>query len=91
MIDFAAEARNALLAAEAFEAARNPGAFYEVRYRELHDAQRAFVESVAKRKVVRAGRRGGKTVGVATLAVRAFELVLRVNGYQVQQRPDGSI
>lgn len=78
MIDFAAEARRALLAAEAFEAAKNPGAFYEVRYRELHDAQRPFVDSTAKRKVVRAGRRGGKTVGVATLAVRAFEAGRRV-------------
>lgn len=78
MIDYATEARNALQAAEAFEAARNPGAFYEVRYRELHDAQRAFVESPAKRKVVRAGRRGGKTVGVATLAVMKFEEGRRV-------------
>ncbi|HWO01028.1 MAG TPA: hypothetical protein VNS63_17345, partial [Blastocatellia bacterium] len=78
MIDFATEARNALLAAEAFEAARDPGAFYEVRYRGLHDAQRAFVENTAKRKVIRAGRRGGKTVGVATLAVRAFEDEKRV-------------
>lgn len=78
MIDYATEARNALQAAEAFEAARNPGAFYEVCYRDLHDAQRAFVESTAKRKVIRAGRRGGKTVGVATLAVRAFEAGRRV-------------
>lgn len=78
MIDFALEARHALLAAEAFERALHPGAFYEVRYRDLHDAQSPFVESTAKRKVVRAGRRGGKTVGVATLAVRAFEAGRRV-------------
>ncbi len=37
-----------------------------------HPKQRAFVKSEAKRKVVRAGRRGGKTTGAATLAVRAF-------------------
>jgi len=34
--------------------------------------QAAFIRSTAKRKVIRAGRRGGKTVGVATLAVEQF-------------------
>lgn len=42
------------------------------RLREPHAEQRRFVESTAKRKVIRAGRRGGKTVGVALLAVLAF-------------------
>lgn len=42
------------------------------RLRTLHPKQAAFVESPVKRKVVRAGRRGGKTVGVATLALLAF-------------------
>jgi predicted phage terminase large subunit-like protein len=37
-----------------------------------HDEQRRFIDSPSKRKVIRAGRRGGKTVGVAILAVRAF-------------------
>jgi hypothetical protein len=37
-----------------------------------HPQQEAFVYSPAKRKVVRAGRRGGKTLGVAILAVNAF-------------------
>lgn len=37
-----------------------------------HPHQDAFIRSTAKRKIVRAGRRGGKTVGVARLAVRAF-------------------
>ena len=37
-----------------------------------HQAQRGFVDSTAKRKVIRAGRRGGKTVGVALLAIKAF-------------------
>lgn len=43
-----------------------------------HDEQRKFVESPVKRKVVRAGRRGGKTVGVAILAVKAFAAGHRV-------------
>lgn len=42
------------------------------RLRTLHPKQALFVQSPVKRKVVRAGRRGGKTVGVATLAVREF-------------------
>lgn len=37
-----------------------------------HDRQREFIESPAKRKVIRAGRRGGKTTGVALLACMAF-------------------
>lgn len=37
-----------------------------------HAQQLAFIDSPAKRKVVRAGRRGGKTVGTAILACRAF-------------------
>ncbi|KKL46125.1 hypothetical protein LCGC14_2348680, partial [marine sediment metagenome] len=40
--------------------------------RRLHDRQEAFVFSEAKRIIVRAGRRSGKTVGVGTLAVMAF-------------------
>jgi len=37
-----------------------------------HSKQRAFIDSPAKRKVIRAGRRGGKTVGMAILAVERF-------------------
>lgn len=37
-----------------------------------HPKQEAFVSSTAKRNVVRAGRRGGKTVGVAIRAVKSF-------------------
>ncbi len=37
-----------------------------------HDRQRAFIESPAKRKVIRGGRRGGKTVGIADYAVDRF-------------------
>lgn len=37
-----------------------------------HDKQLAFISSPAKRKVIRAGRRGGKTVGIAIYAVEKF-------------------
>lgn len=37
-----------------------------------HAKQAEFIRSTAKRKVVRAGRRGGKTVGTAILAVEQF-------------------
>jgi len=37
-----------------------------------HPNQGAFISSKAKRKVIRAGRRGGKTVGAARLAVEEF-------------------
>lgn len=43
-----------------------------------HDQQRRFIDSGAKRKIIRAGRRGGKTVGVAILAVNAFTAGRRV-------------
>ncbi len=43
-----------------------------------HTSQRQFVESTAKRKVIRAGRRGGKTVGIARAAIEAFEAGKRV-------------
>lgn len=44
----------------------------QIHLRTPHERQREFVYSPAKRKVIRAGRRGGKTVGVALLAVLAF-------------------
>jgi len=43
-----------------------------------HGHQKDFIDSPAKRKVIRAGRRGGKTVGVAILAVQQF-----LRGYRV--------
>ena len=46
--------------------------------RVLHEQQERFVGSAAKRKIIRAGRRGGKTVGVATLAVQKFLEAKRV-------------
>jgi phage terminase large subunit-like protein len=39
---------------------------------EPHEYQQPFIDSPAKRKMVRAGRRGGKTVGVGILAVEKF-------------------
>ena len=43
-----------------------------VHLRRPHAAQEAILVSPAKRKIVRAGRRGGKTTGMATLAVQIF-------------------
>lgn len=37
-----------------------------------HNEQARFLSSTAKRKVIRAGRRGGKTVGMAVYAVEKF-------------------
>lgn len=45
---------------------------YVVTLPRPHEKQASFVDSQAKRIVVRAGRRGGKTVGVAIRAVKAF-------------------
>ena len=43
-----------------------------VRLPQPHQKQLDFIRSPAKRKVIRAGRRGGKTVGVSILAVERF-------------------
>lgn len=45
---------------------------YTVRLPKPHVYQRAFIESSAPRKVIRAGRRSGKTVGMAIYAVQKF-------------------
>ena len=42
------------------------------------EAQREFIDSAAKRKIVRAGRRAGKTTGSVIAAVRAFAAGKRV-------------
>ena len=49
-----------------------------VRRRRPHKMQERFISSPAKRKVIRAGRRGGKTTGVAILAVEKFMQGARV-------------
>lgn len=43
-----------------------------VHQRTPHPGQLAFIKSPAKRKVIRAGRRGGKTTGIAYYAVDQF-------------------
>jgi len=43
-----------------------------IRLKEPHDRQKEFIYSPAKRKVIRAGRRGGKTTGMAILAIERF-------------------
>ena len=43
-----------------------------VHLREPHESQQKFIRSKAKRKIVKAGRRGGKTVGVGIEAVERF-------------------
>jgi hypothetical protein len=43
-----------------------------VNLKQPHPKQTDFIDSPAKRKVVRAGRRSGKTTGVAILAVEQF-------------------
>jgi hypothetical protein len=45
---------------------------YDVCLRKPHPKQLGFIRSQAKRKVIRAGRRSGKTVGVSVLAVEQF-------------------
>lgn len=50
----------------------------EINLRRPHPKQRAFIYSPAKRKIIRAGRRSGKTTGVATLALEAFMAGRRV-------------
>jgi hypothetical protein len=43
-----------------------------VRLRQPHEKQRQFIESTARRKIIRAGRRSGKTTGIAIYAVQRF-------------------
>jgi hypothetical protein len=45
---------------------------YTVHIPRPHARQQAFIASPAKRKVIRAGRRGGKTVGISIYAVQRF-------------------
>lgn len=50
----------------------------EIRLHKPHAKQAAFKKSTAKRKVIVAGRRGGKTTGVSDIAVEAMLKGLRV-------------
>lgn len=49
-----------------------------VKLRTPHTKQRLFLDSKAKRKIIRAGRRGGKTTGIAILAGEAFKAGRRI-------------
>lgn len=49
-----------------------PARTLEIHLQTPHKHQRAFIDSQAKRKIIRAGRRGGKTVGIAIYAVQRF-------------------
>ena len=44
----------------------------DVHLREPHPAQLKFIRSTAKRRIIRAGRRLGKTVGIAIYAIEQF-------------------
>jgi len=50
----------------------------QVFTRTPHPQQQRFCDSKAKRKIIRAGRRGGKTVGIAIKAIDVFVEGLRV-------------
>lgn len=45
---------------------------FHIHLREPHPIQQQFIDSPAKRKVIRAGRRGGKTTGMGIYAVQRF-------------------
>mgnify|MGYP002682416675 FL=1 len=44
----------------------------KIHLRNPHAKQREFLDSKTKRRIIRAGRRGGKTVGMAIYAVEMF-------------------
>ena len=44
----------------------------QIRLPDPHPHQVEYIDSLAKRKIIRAGRRGGKTTGAAILAVKRF-------------------
>ena len=45
---------------------------YRIRLRKPHGKQQAFIDSPKKRKIIRAGRRSGKTTGIAIASVEKF-------------------
>ncbi|MBI4463171.1 MAG: hypothetical protein HY647_00570 [Acidobacteria bacterium] len=51
---------------------------FQVRLKRPHPHQEAFLRSRAKHKVIRAGRRAGKTTGMAIAAVQSFLAARRV-------------
>ena len=51
---------------------------YQVYLKRPHAKQQLFIDSSVKRKVIRAGRRGGKTTGIAIYALQKFLAGMRV-------------
>ena len=51
---------------------------YKVRLPTPHGKQQVFIESPAKRKIIRAGRRSGKTEGAAIHTIEQFLAKKRV-------------
>lgn len=45
---------------------------FDIHIKRPHEKQRLFIDSPAKRKIIRAGRRGGKTTGMAIYAAMMF-------------------
>lgn len=45
---------------------------YTIHLPKPHPKQAAFIDSIAKRKIIRAGRRSGKTVGISIYAIKRF-------------------
>jgi len=78
-----------------------PQVDYELlpRLREPHDRQREILDSPAKRRMIRAGRRGGKTTGSGIIAVKVFlneDRVLcaaptedQISSFMITNRPAG--
>lgn len=56
----------------ALPAVMTPWSIRDVRLRQPHTQQAAFLDSRAPRRIIRAGRRSGKTTGIAIGAVRAL-------------------
>lgn len=60
------------------QAALGNGWHADITERIPHEKQLLFINSPAKRKIIRAGRRGGKTVGIAQFAVEQFRAGRRI-------------
>jgi len=72
------EAKSLALLADLVDPTINPHTEYPAVRIDLHGKQKEIKESGAKRKVVRGGRRGGKTVLASDIAVEKFQQGRRV-------------
>lgn len=66
------------LIANELDPSRNVHSEYPARRRKLHKKQEEIRNSNAKRKVIRAGRRGGKTVTASDIAIEEFQKGRRI-------------